>query len=132
MKFFKGLMIAIPIGLILWFLIFWGFLSIARAADPWTKGDLIREGVLIGLKAVDYGQTRSISKDPAYYEINPLIGRDPSTGDVNRYFLASTVGHVLVAHFLPGKWRRIWQYVWITGQAATVGRNYSIGLRIDF
>lgn len=106
-------------------------LSVGATAD-WTQGDTARQLALTTLLILDWGQTRDIATNPRFHELNPLLGRNPSTGRVDNYFAATTVGHYLVSRALPPEYRRVWQYLWIGSQTATVHWNYQMGVRVRF
>lgn len=104
-----------------------------KFADNWTKTDTAYQGVVITALAVDMGQTLYISKNPnKYYEMNPLLGKHPSQDKVIGYFLGGMIAHTAFAMALPPTYRRIWQYVFIGIEGLVIGRNYSIGVGIDF
>jgi len=85
----------------------------------------------MGTLLFDWAQTRQIQGHPERWrEFNPLIGHQPA--QVNCYFLASAVLHASIAYALPPSWRHVWQYVWIGQEAACIGNNYSIGVRVSF
>jgi hypothetical protein len=99
----------------------------------WTRGDYIREGVGLAVKTIDWRQTREIAKNPdRYWEINPIIGKHPSTSRVDAYFALTTIGHVLVTHAIPHPYRPYWQYISIGASTACVVNNYNIGLKIEW
>lgn len=50
--------------------------------------------------AVDATQTRSLSKDPAFVETNPILGHSPSTNKIAKHFLASAA-LLRVTYMLP-------------------------------
>lgn len=113
------------------------------AADPWSKSDITREAVYLALHVADWGQTRNIVRRATVgcdgydgstncSERNPILGRNPSIKRVDTYFAVTALAHVAISHALPEEWRKGWQYVTIGMQAGAVGRNYSIGLNIDF
>lgn len=109
------------------------FLPTARAADPWSADDKQRLAIYMTLLTIDYGQTRYIAAHPdEFYETNPLLGRHPTKDEVDRYFVASALVHTAVAHFLPADNRQLFQRFFIGYQAAFVGHNYSIGIKVDF
>ena len=109
------------------------FASPAAAYDAWTKTDLALEGAAIGLMAADWAQTRTVSRNPdKYHETNPILGDHPSTDTVDRYFAASILGHVAVAHCIPARWRQWWAGAFIAIEGATVGHNNSIGVGMRF
>ena len=66
----------------------------ARAeTDAWNTTD---KTLLVAVEAsyyLDFRQTREIALNPLrYYETNQLLGRHPSIGRVNNYFLATAIG----------------------------------------
>ena len=80
---------------------------------------------------IDWAQTRKIANNPDdYHEHNPILGKHPSTGEVDVYFTASIAAHMAVSMVLPPEYRKWWQYVFIGVQAAAVGSNISIGLGV--
>jgi hypothetical protein len=99
----------------------------------WTTHDTYREAAALSLLAVDYGQTRTIAKNPdQWYEQNPILGEHPSVAEVNRYFALAAIGHVAASATLPPKWRKVWQYVTIGVEAAAVGHNISLGIGVSW
>lgn len=107
--------------------------SATFAADPWSDGDIAREVAWQALHLIDWGQTRSIAKNPDQYrELNPILGEHPSIGRVNTYMAASAIAHIIVSDYLSGDWRTAWQWVTIGITASAVHNNYRIGLRLDF
>jgi len=105
------------------------FCSNCYAADEWTKTDKALLGASLGLRTIDYLQTKEIARNPNYHETNPCLGRHPTQGQVDTYFLATAIGEIVIAHFLPSKWRRVWLGVWIGVSGACVTYNYTIGIR---
>lgn len=108
-------------------------LTVAEAADPWSKQDIALEGVYLVFKALDLGQTLDIAAQPdRYHEINPIIGPHPSSDRVYAYFITTSLLHIGITHFLPSKYRPWFQGVTIGLSAGCVVHNYSIGLRVRF
>lgn len=113
-----------------------------KFAENWTWQDTAWQCGAIAIKLVDWSQTRYISKHPYdYYETNPIMGRHPSTTEVDLYFAGSILLHTAIAAALPPKAniltieinpRRIWQCVWIAGQIGVTAHNASIGIGLDF
>jgi hypothetical protein len=125
--------------------IFLMYPSISNAyefAEGWTTKDTMYQAVAIGLKAIDYGQTLHIAKNPKdHYEMNPFLSRHPSENEVHTYFIVGTLAQTMISLALPPKAnvlgyeinpRRLWQYVQITGSGSCVLYNASVGIRIDF
>ena len=117
------------------------FTLTADAADKWTTADTAWQASAMALMAADWGQTRYISKHPEYYETNPILGRHPSTGRVNLYFLGVMIVHPVVSYLLPAKAqvfgfdinpRRIWQAGTIIVELGCVGNNARLGIGFSF
>lgn len=102
----------------------------ANAFDKWTKTDTGLQVTYGVLHIIDWGQTLDIARNPdKFYEMNPLLGKHPSIGKVNTYFIGTLIGHTAIAYILPSKYRRIWQIVWIGIEGKTVVNNFSIGVK---
>lgn len=103
-----------------------------RAGD-WELIDRQLAATALVATTMDWAQTRTIAKNPQqFYEMNPLLGRHPSMGDVNRHFVGAIAIGTVVAFSLPKTERR-----WFLGGAAAleigvVAHNLSVGIRMDF
>jgi len=105
----------------------------AFAADEWTKVDIGAEVAYQVLHFVDWRQTRYIAKHPdEYYEANPILGKHPSTGEVDAYFIGTALVHPLITHLLPQKCRKYWQIVTISVQTTCVVNNVSVGIKMSW
>lgn len=105
----------------------------AFAHDAWTTADTAREVAFDAEMLMDHQQTLYIHQHSnEYHEVNPILGRNPSSGAVDRYFVAAAVGHYAVSYFLPANYRGIWQYVTLGVEGGVVYHNYSIGIRAPF
>jgi hypothetical protein len=110
-------------------LLFLGLL-LSACSSPWTRGDTYRQSAVIGLMAVDHHQTREIAAHPEKWEeYNPILGRHPSEGKVDAYFLSLAAGHTAIAAVLPRKWRSFWQYLYIGAEGICVVHNFGEGIR---
>ena len=103
----------------------------------WSKEDIYRQLGYGALQGIDWAQTRTIAKNPdRWKEIGPvtsrLLGDHPSVGQVNNYFLASTLANTLLAHQLPPEWRKIFQYLNIGYGAQNNLKNYKLGIGMTF
>jgi len=95
----------------------------------WTKGDVVREGVWMGLHLVDWKQTRTVAKNPhKYHETNPIMGKHPSVGRVDTYMGAWVILHPVITHVLPEKHRKVWQYISIGVTGGAVVNNICVGV----
>lgn len=82
---------------------------------------------------VDWGTTLEIARHPdRYYESNPILGRHPSVGGVNSYFVGCIVGNTVIMYLLPDKWRKVWAGGVLVIEFYAVGRNLNAGVRIRF
>lgn len=97
-----------------------------------TKAEIGLEAAYLGLLVLDWGQTLYIADHEDYYERNPILGRHPSRGAVNSYFLMSALLHPLVSVVLPKEYRAWWQGGTIGLDALCVGNNFSIGIGMGF
>ena len=114
-------------------LLFSGCASLDIRPDPWTKDQILLQGVATTLNVIDWGQTLDIAEKPnEYHEINPILGEHPSRAEVNRYMACSMTFRLLIAHMLPSKYRNYWLGASIMVSGYFVGRNYHIGLRANF
>jgi hypothetical protein len=102
----------------------------AMAGEYWSNEEIALEVTYITLQFVDYKQTHAIAASENYFETNPFLGENPSKGDIDAYFAATTVAHMVIAHALPQKYRRYWQAIWINIEAGYVTHNYSIGITV--
>lgn len=103
-------------------------------ASAWDTTDIVLESTWQVLHIIDWQQTLSIARNPnEWYELNPILGKHPSVGNVNTYMFCSAIGHGIVSHYIPkllGKQsRNIWQATSILITFSAVANNYSIGIR---
>jgi hypothetical protein len=98
----------------------------------WTAADVARQVMVQTLLAADWSQTIVVSRDPGLIEENPILGENPSSGRVDKYFAAWMVAHPLISHILPAGLRKHWQYAAIIVQAGAVGNNHNLGVRFNF
>ena len=84
------------------------------------------------LTVADWMQTRDIARrTDDFHETNPLLGRYPSMGTVNTYFVASLVGNYYFTNYLD-EHRMVWLKIHNISRGATVINNASIGLKMSF
>ena len=100
--------------------------------DPWTRNQKILQGTSMALQTLDWGTTLDIVDREGYYETNPIIGKYPSKGRINLYFICSMAGKFLLAHYLPSNLRKYWFGSNILISSYMVNNNYGIGLRVNF
>jgi hypothetical protein len=108
--------------------------SQAQSEREWTDVQVGLAAVAMTLRFVDWGQTLDIAErwpTTTYSEKNPFIGPYPSRGDVNRFFIVSTVLMGAFAHYVP-QYRTAILSLYIANGAYYTKKNYEIGLRINF
>ncbi len=105
-----------------------------NAADKWTKTEIGLQALSTGLQIIDWGTTLDAAGryDEGYYELNPILGKYPSKGNVNTYFAISIASNILLSHFLSNDRRKWWLSGRIGISAYCVYNNYGIGLKINF
>lgn len=106
-----------------------------------TYEDWCRQGLETVLWIIDWNQTLQIKNHQNMHETNVFLGKHPSDGEINAYMGTMIVSHALIAWALPTHLevlgielnpRSVWQYVFISTEALTVVKNYSIGLKFSF
>jgi len=95
----------------------------------WTKADTVRQGAYTAFHVVDWQQTREVADRNDFYEMNPILGPNPSRDQVDLYFLGTWVVMTGAAYLLPRPWRERLQYVGIVVESGVVTRNFAMGLR---
>ena len=88
--------------------------------------------IVTALIAADWAQTRNIARRDDLHETNPIMGRNPSISEVNRYFLTYALAYNLSAYLLPEKWATRLSITIGAAQAVTVHKNIKIGVKFDF
>jgi len=79
----------------------------------------------------DYAQTRQIAQRDDRYERNPVLGRNPSTSDINKYFGSLLLGNAALTQ-LPPKYRRAAWGGLTAAQLAAMAMNKKIGIGFKF
>lgn len=83
-------------------------------SDEYQRGMLAASTALV---TCDWGMTRWMPKTGAYergyVELNPLLGRTPSTTTVDAVFVLALAAHVRAYPLLP-RWARAWWYTTVT------------------
>ena len=124
-------------------LIFLSLIGCANA-EPWDKWDTALGGAAVTAIAIDWSQTRWAAKNPCvdgsttctdpYYEngiiAKRFIGESPTTGQVDRYFLAYAATTLLVADWLSPPLRKGFLALTTVVQIGYVSHNYRIGVKM--
>jgi hypothetical protein len=82
----------------------------------------------------DWSTTRDLSRryHEGYHEINPVLGRRPSTSEVDQYFIGAIIAHYFIADWLPNQHRTFYLKTVTVVEGALVAHNLSIGLHLRF
>ena len=104
----------------------------APAAEPWTTTDKTLAAAFWTTHMLDWAQTLDIERHPGLYETNPLLGKHPTRGQINRHFVAMGIAHLALEVYLPAKPRRIMESVTLGWQIRCVSGNYQLGLKATF
>lgn len=111
--------------------------------QDWDRKDTALMATSLGFTFIDYRQTLDISKriNEGYYEkYNSIcLGKYPSRGRINAWFLSSALIKTLIAGYLPknkkawfGFGRESWFTLNIGWSVGMVFNNDEIGLEINF
>ncbi len=101
----------------------------ALAGEPWTAADEGLYATFLVFQYADYRQTRQIVVDPDHYELNPVLGENPSQGQVDTYFAATTIGHYLIADALKPRNRKLFIIITTIAGVVVVNQNYQFGIK---
>ena len=111
-------------------------ITLAPAANAWTKEDTAWQSAYLAAHMADWGQTLDIASHCAttgqYRESNAILGDCPSAQMVNAYFLSTALLHTGISHALPRKYRRMFQVGTLGMQLNVVNSNQQIGLKVSF
>lgn len=77
----------------------------------------------------DWGQTLDISARDDYFETNPILGKYPSRGEVNTYFLTCLILNNVIGEYIGGDG---WYMAISFNQAVAVGHNIIAGINFNF
>jgi len=110
-----------------------------KQADQWkwfskfSDDDKTKQKVILATQLIDWLQTRDIADNPdKFLEKNPILGDQPSEGDVNKYFIASALGNYLLTKALPPKLRPLLQNASIRLQGDCITGNANLGIGLKF
>jgi hypothetical protein len=98
----------------------------------WTDNEKLLGGVSTVLMTADWLSTRNIAKNPnSFSETNPLLGTHPTIGEVNTHFLIGLPLFFLIMDHIESQ-RTAGLLLFVGYEAATVTKNYSLGLRFSY
>ena len=120
-------------SIVCWLVLLFCTPSFATGSE-WTaeqKSWYVASNILL---LADWATTRDMTRryDEGYYERNLILGRRPSTRQVDLYFVTYLVGHYFLTDYLQGRNREIYLYT-VTGiEGIAVSNNLNIGLKLRF
>jgi hypothetical protein len=100
--------------------------------NEWTHTDTALQLSYTALHIADWGQTLDIANHPNTIETNPILGNNPTRGEINAYFASTLALHWLIARVLPQKWRSQFQLGTIALEFDVISENHSAGIRLNF
>lgn len=102
-------------------------------SSAWTSFDYSLAAGAATMMAVDWAQTRYAARNPTRFnERNPIMGRHPSTGEVDKYFALSSLLTIGMTYILPRTERRLFLGGVLVVETGAVANNYRIGVKVDF
>lgn len=103
------------------------------AGDAWSEDQLRMGAALAAVTVVDWAQTRYIADNPdRFHETNPIMGRHPSIGRVDRYFATSILVGAVVLDALPSAYRDYALKAGLVLEVLVVSNNARIGVGVKF
>lgn len=107
-------------------------------AEPWTETQQVLAATYLTMHAVDWAQTRNISRSDSggrhgkgYEEKNPVLGRKPSNGKTDAYFIITPLIGYFVLDALP-QYRTGILAVANVLEVGVVAHNFRIGIKANF
>ena len=109
--------------------------STAVIADnrAWTGEEKAWLGTAVAFTVADWATTRDLSRryNEGYYENNPVLGKHPSTGRVDLYFVtAGLIGYTIADNL--DQHRTTFLQAWTAVEIYYTNRNLNIGLKMKF
>jgi hypothetical protein len=103
------------------------------SSKRWTATNKALAGAAFAGMLGDWLTTVDISRNRPYRsEMNPILGSQPSVGNVNTYFALATAGSGLIANALSPKLRNLFLGGLSAVELASVLHNRKIGLKFNF
>jgi hypothetical protein len=105
--------------------------SFSAQAEPWTETQQVLAATYLTAHTIDWAQTRNIGRNPKYEEKNPALGRKPSSGKTDAYFVLTPLIGYFVLDALP-QYRTGILAVANVLEIGVVAHNFSIGIKASF
>ena len=121
----------------LWALVLMLAMSQAQAEmfEGWTDEEKAWFAASELVQVVDYQTTRNLlytQKPKGYYEMNPIVGHNPSPSRLMAFEIGTLVGNYFFTDWLDHDNRMFWLKWHTTIELIVIQHNISIGARISF
>ena len=107
-------------------------------AEPWTETQQVLAATYLTAHTIDWAQTRNAASSTTggkhgtgYYEKNPVLGRKPTSGKTNAYFILTPLIGYFVLDALP-EYRTGILAVANVLEIGVVAHNYRIGVKASW
>ena len=100
-------------------------------AEPWTETQQVLAATYLTAHTIDWAQTRNLSSRKEYEEKNPVLGRKPTSGKTNAYFILTPLIGYFVLDALP-EYRTGILAVANVLEIGVVAHNYRIGIKASW
>jgi hypothetical protein len=99
----------------------------------WTGEEKAWLGTAAAATVADWATTRDLTRryNEGYYENNPVLGKNPSTGRVDLYFVSAGLLGYAIADNLDQN-RKLFLQGWTAVEILYTNRNLNIGLKMKF
>ena len=99
----------------------------------WTGEEKAWLGTAAAFTVADWATTRNLTRryNEGYYENNPILGKHPSTGRVDLYFVTAGLLGYAIADNLDQN-RKLFLQGWTAVEIFYVNRNLNLGLKMKF
>lgn len=109
--------------------------ALPLSAQEWATRDTALEVACQVALLVDWKQTSEIHRvrlpnGASAIESNRILGQHPTQATINQYFMACSVGHLVVSASLPTNLRNYWQAATLSVSCYWIGHNRAIGISI--